>query len=1186
MDRKHTSLLSIAIFMALWCSNATATVTVTDNFTGASASQDWVPYKDACLTAGGGTGTIPACSSGGLPAPSPGSTTPGSGALQLTPNETDQTGAIIDPTPFPSNEGLTVTFNTYTFGGNDFGGTGADGIGFYLINGNSDTATTNPGESATNTNGGYTLTSGFALGALGGSGGYQCSNTNDPANGMPGGYLGLGIDEYGNFVNPDDNTKTGPNGNNIKAFYPNSLGMRGYGDVNQNSIAAALTAAGIILQSGSITNTDVQTVCANGGNVAALVSKKEKNTSSSPATLPDYAYIPGSFVQLPTTTTTTTKAEPIYSQENATTPTISNATPISYKVTLTPSGALTLQYSYNNGAYVTAINNQSISATNGPIPSQFLFGFGASTGGGSNYHDITCFQAGPANQSSSSASVNVQQTGELQTSTQVFLAFYSPDNWWGRLTAQQLTVDPSTGAVAVSPDVNWDAACVLTGGVCASTYAGGYSQPIASTPQQSYSTLPALSWSGLAGTLFSWSDIPATEQGWLNAAAGPSGTSFGQNLLHYLKGDTKYNATSYTGGTSAPQFRTRTEILGDIINSSPTWVGAPDEGLPNTFSNALYPSSNASYAENVSGAQTYSAFVTAESGRNNVVYVGANDGMLHGFQAGSYSNGTFNTITNNGLEVLGYVPYAVLEEFGTQSPTNSSNYASPDYGHNFYVDATPATGDVFYGGNWHTLLVSGLGTGGRGLFALDINKPATATAATTSGGTTTISAGTIGSVPTASDVLADLTFANHGDVPTSGAVTPSAPALSVINGPTGASYEQLMGDIQGTPIIRLMNNGDFAIITGNGQNSDDGEAGIFIFLINPSATGFSISKTIFLGTGTPGSTTSDGIDYVSSADLNGDHFADYLYAGDTQGNVWRFNVTSSSSSNWHVSTYGQSQATPLFSAGNTQPITTRVLVDTNIGPTGVPQVMLQFGTGETTPLTNTSGATYSTTPQAIYDVWDWDMDGWNGLTGATKYASLSSLIAASGSSSTSITPSDLQTQTITAPGTASNGDNAVTVSSNTVCWAGSASCSGTPQYGSVINLPSVTSNGETLYQQVTYNPSFVEGAAVFDTTIPPYNNAYTCTSGLQSGYTYAFNTLTGGAISGGFFRSSGNSGTAITLGGIPVSGLQLNATGSPSVVSANGHPVMVQQTVSGTPVATEVFPAGGMGSQVNWIQLR
>ena len=1140
--KKHL-LISMAVFSALWCVSASATTTITDNFTGASASLPWVALNDACLTAGSGVGTVPGCTSA-----SSGSNTAGNGALQLTPNSDNQTGAIIDPTPFPSNEGLTVTFNTYTFGGNDFGGTGADGISFYIINGNASNATTNPGESVESSNGAYSLASSFSQGALGGSGGYQCSNVNTPANGMTGAYLGLGIDEYGNFVNPSDNTNTG------QGFYPNSIGMRGYGDVNAASIAAALSSTPLP------DNSRVQHVCRNGGNV----HKKKKLID----TLPDYAYILGSFVQL------SKSNQPIANQEKASSPTITAATPISYKITLTPAGLLSLSYSYNNGAYVTALNQQSISATNGPMPTAFLFGFGASTGGGSNYHDITCFQAGPANQSSSSASVNVQQTGELQTNTQVYLAFYSPDNWWGRLTAQQIEVG-STGTVSVNPDVNWDASCVLTGGVCSSTYAtaNGYTQPTASTPAQLYSSMPVLTWSGSAGTPFTWSGINSTEQGWLNAAAG--GSSFGTDLLDYLEGDTSNDATSYVStDTANPQFRTRTEILGDIIDASPVWVGAPDEGLPDTFNNKLYP--GASYAENATTAQSYSSFVSTEAGRNNVVYVGANDGMLHGFQTGSYTGTTFNTSTNNGLEVLGYVPYAVLEDFGGENPTSSSNYASPLYGHNFYVDATPGTGDAFYGGSWHTLLVSGLGTGGRGLFALDITKPGTATS---SSSVTT---------PSTSDVLADYTFANHlAGSPTlvpSNATPPTPSGWDGVNVTGTSSYQATMGDVIGTPIIRLMNNGDYAVISGNGQSSDDGEAGIFIFLISPTSTGFSISKTIFLGTGTGSAPAFDGIDYVSSASLNGDHFVDYLYAGDTDGNVWRFNVTSNSSANWHVSTYGKSGPTPLFQASASQPITTKILVNTNIGPTGVPQVMLQFGTGETTPLTNIRGATYATTPQAIYDVWDWDMGGWNQPTqgSATQYAFLptSSGIAP-------LTPTNLQTQTITSSGIASNGSQGVNVSSNPICWAGSNSCVGTnAQYGSVIDLPSVTSNGNTLYQQVTYNPSFVEGAAVFDTTIPPYNDAYTCTSGLQTGYTYAFDTLTGGAVPSGFFRSSGTSGTAITLGGVPVSGLQLNATGSPSVVEANGSPVMVQQTVSGNPVTTEVFPAGGMGSQVNWIQLR
>ncbi|MBE7565940.1 PilC/PilY family type IV pilus protein [Acidithiobacillus sp. HP-11] len=1157
-NKQQKLLITLALAGSLWYLAPTAqAITVTDNFTGQSANLPWLALGDACLTAGSGSGTIPSCSTtiGNLT----GSNQPntyqsaitaptGSGALILTPNINKQEGAIIDPNPFPSNAGVTVTFNTFTFGG-----TGADGIGFYLLNGDDASAVQNKN---------------FSIGAIGGSLGYSCSqnssNESQP-NGIANGYLGLGIDEFGNFVNPNDNTNSGP------GFIPNSIAMRGYGNVNEASIANALGGT-------SVSNYDVMGTCQSGGNIQTGCSYQyvctqnyfgrcynysselvcQNNTNKY---LPDYKYIPNSEVTLPSN-------QPI-ANTNATS--ASTATPISYKITITPAGLLSFSYSYNNGAYQQVLNNQSISSSNGPMPSSFLFGFGASTGGDNDFHEITCFQAAPANQSSSSASVNVQETGELQTSSQVFLAYYSPDNWWGRLTAQQINVNSSSGVVTVNPEVNWDAACVLTGGVCASTYnvgttqdPTGYTQPTSSTLAQYYKydeTLPALTWNGSSGISFNWSALNSYERGWLNGAYATSGN--GQHLLRYLKGDTNtnYEATSYNPADSSPQFRIRTEILGDIINSSPTWIGGPDEGLPATFSNAINPSAASTLNTAIGTINTYPAFANTESDRLNVVYVGANDGMLHGFAAGSYSSSGFVSTNNTGQEVLAYVPYAVLQSFNSELNT-ANDYAYPDYGHNFYVNATPASGDVFYGGNWQTLLVGGMGTGGRGLYMLNVTNPSLSNAEP-------------------ADVLADYTFANQGLVP-SNATTPTPPGWDGVNVNTGTnSYAATMGDLSGKPIIRLMNNGDFAIISGNGTNSDDGEAGIFIFLVKPSASGFSIYKTIFLGTGTGNSTTPDGIDYVSSADLNGDHFVDYLYAGDTDGNVWRFNVTGSSSASWGVSTFGKNVPTPLFTTATGQPITTRILVDTNIAPNGSPQVMLQFGTGNTIPLTNTSPATYATTPQAIYDIWDGGMSTWNGLSGATQYNAWPSGTALP------LTPGDLQTNIITNTGIASNDNQAVNVSSNSVCWAGSGSCTGNnAQYGSMLDLPSVTSSGTTLYQQVTYNPSLVEGAAVFDTTIPPYNNAQTCTNDLQTGFTYAFNPLTGGAIANGFFRSSGTNSAAITLGGIPVSGLQLNATGSPTVVSANGQSVMVQQTVSGTPVATEVFPVGGMGSQINWIELR
>ena len=1175
MNKKMLVAFATAVYTGCVISCAEA-VTVTDNFTGATANaaNNWKAYDDACLTAGSGSGTIPACTSI-LASNSQTSQSVGSGALLLTPPSGGSEGAIISQNPFNASNGISVTFNTYTFGGGGYVGgygnltypnpygisqstvttnnsldsnNGADSIGFYLIN--AVIGSTASEGSALTTSG--TLSSTFALGATGGSFGYDCSNGGNGYNGMPAAYLGLTIDEFGNGVNPGDNTNTGP------GFAPNSIAMRGYGDVNQLSIANALNAATktTFFNTSNITTQDVAATCQNGGTYTYTPSNNggdsqpsESSPSTTTITLPDYPYIMGSFAQLP--------ANQLIANTQA--QSRAQATPISYKLTITAAGLLSMEYSYNGGAYQQIINKQSITAGNGPLPSSLLFGFGASTGGAYNYHEITCFQAEPANQSNSSSSVNVQQSGELQTTTQVYLAYYSPNNWWGSLTAQLIQVNPSTGAITVDPTAEWDASCALTGGTCVATGATGMTA-------QPWYTLPVITWSGTGGVPFTWNNgINTTEQGWLNGdGASTPAYGFGKQLLHYLKGDTTYDATSFIASTTTPSFRTRTKILGDIVDSSPVWVGGPGENLPATFSDTIN-NPPVTFPENATGAQTYAQFATAESGRENVVYVGANDGMLHGFQAGSYSGTTYNSSTNNGNEVLAYVPFAVLQDFNKQVNT-ANDYAYPGYGHNFYVDATPGTGDVFYGGKWHTWLASGLGTGGRGLFVLDINTPANFSPSNA-----------------ASLVKGDFTFANQGYNPTG----PSIPTqMTCENGPATCSYQQTAGDIIGTPIIRLMNNGDYAIISGNGFNSDDGQAGIYIFLVDPT-TG-ALSQTIFLGTGVGTAAAPDGIAYVSSADLNGNHIADYLYAGDEEGNLWRFNVISSDPTSWHASYYGQGTTpTPLFKTQTGQPITTQVLVDSAAGPSGAQQIMLQFGTGQQTPLTNISGAGYSPTAQSIYGVWDWDMSAWDALSGATRY---SSLPISSSKPPTPLQYTNLQEQTLTTPGIASSGQEGVNLSANNVCWPGSASCSTTstadPAYGWYVNLPSVSSNGTTLYQQVIYNPTIVEGSAVFDTTIPPYVNALTCNNGLQSGYTIAFNPLTGGPVANGFFRSSGNYGMAITMSGVAVSGLQLNATGSPSVLNANGIPIMVQQTVSGKPVVTEVAPGGGIGTEVNWAQLR
>src|SRR5699024_2597168 len=259
-------------------------------------------------------------------------------------------------------------------------------------------------------------------------------------------------------------------------------------------------------------------------------------------------------------------------------------------------------------------------------------------------------------------------------------------------------------------------------------------------------------------------------------------------------------------------------------------------------------------------------------------------------------------------------------------------------------------------------------------------------------------------------------------------------------------------------IIVRMHNGEWAIIFGNGLDSGK-SAGIYIGLIDTSDGSVDFK---FLDTGV----SSDGIAYVSQADLDGDVIADYLYAGDTQGNVWRFDVTSSDESEWHVSKFGHDNPTPLFVAkdgGSRQPITTAITV-LSVKTGTVTRDMLYFGTGRFRPKTETHGGEYASGTQTFYGIWDWDMSSWNSGS-ATEYASLSD--------TQEIERDDLLAQTVVTKSLQSNGTEKGyrTLSKNKeVCWkdgkGASSTCSDHDQYGWRFDLPG---NNE----QIIYNPTFV-----------------------------------------------------------------------------------------------------------------
>ena len=132
-------------------------------------------------------------------------------------------------------------------------------------------------------------------------------------------------------------------------------------------------------------------------------------------------------------------------------------------------------------------------------------------------------------------------------------------------------------------------------------------------------------------------------------------------------------------------------VLGDIIDSQPVYVQAP-------FAN---------YAEN-----GYDTFKAANAGRTPMLYVGANDGMLHAFYA------TENmTDPLAGTEAWAVIPSAVLPNLYKLA---DSSYSRGQ--HEFLVDGTPVVGDAFIGGAWKTILVGGLNAGGKGYYALDVTN--------------------------------------------------------------------------------------------------------------------------------------------------------------------------------------------------------------------------------------------------------------------------------------------------------------------------------------------------------------------------------------------------------------------------------------------------------------------------------
>lgn len=1058
---------------------------------------------------------------------------------------------------------------------------GADGMSFFLIDG-SQPLTFSDGT------GNY--------GSWGGSLGYSCSNANPPYNGLVGAYLGLGIDEYGNFLNGSKNTLgatyapgLGDNTASGAGQQANRIGLRGYGNVswewlNENynklypdSLATtkdgngnpyAWDAVQATCRTGTLWNYSNTSSPANTGATQVAIDA----AGDLGPVLYDYAALSQGYAVLPAGPGGIQIANEYstggYSRQPLSTTMGTygtGAAPITYKLQITKDGVLSLAYSYNNGAWTNVIKGASISSSTDPtLPSTVRFGFAGSTGGSSNIHEIMCFKAAPASQAASSTTVNQQQSSKVEQGAQAYFGYYDPQNWTGTLTANTL-VNNTDGSLTINSTANWDASCVLTGvpanQTCTHTGQSGVILP-QNWQSGTSGARVMLTWSGSAGIPFEWTNgLTASEQSALDA--GDSSQT--DDRLQFLRGD--QNEEIQKGGT----FRNLDSVLGDIIDSSSTWVGPPSKSpyaayeLPATWKDKLYPSTT--MPENSSA---YSSYVgsAAAANRLNVVYVGANDGFLHGFSAGTYTDSAglvYDSSTNTGQEVLAYMPQGVINTIHNAT-NNTLDYANPQYGHNYYVDATPGTGDLYYSGGWHTWLVGGLGAGGSEIYALDVTTP---------GNFSESNASTL--------VI--------GDWQGGTSITTNPGSFTCTNDSQCALN---LGNTYGTPTIRRLHDGKWGVIFGNGINSSTGDAGIFILTIDPSN---GAEAMYYLSAGQ--STSGDGIAYAHPVDMDQDHVVDYVYAGDVNGNVWRFDLTSSSESSWTVSG-------PIFTTPSGQPITSDVFPAFVSPPAGgAPQLMLLFGTGQKFPVTASSPATYTSGQQSFYGIWDWNMSGWNAKN-STQFASIAS--GSSAAPTGALGQSNLQLQTVTY-------DSSTKLPSietpYVVCWAGTTTCNAntllgsatsttctTPvsglcssttsnsQFGWYINFPGSTSSyGTTANEQDIYNPILVSTAIQFNSILPAANSPLQCNPDQDGGYSYALNVAYGTPVPN-FFINNGNTATIA---------LDTNATGTSSEVTTvtkdgtnkTNYYLIYQSTAGGAGTPIHVQPANNVsGYRQTWIQLR
>lgn len=476
----------------------------------------------------------------------------------------------------------------------------------------------------------------------------------------------------------------------------------------------------------------------------------------------------------------------------------------------------------------------------------------------------------------SSAAASASSLTPVTGDNWVFLPSYSNSpNWHGDLRAYQFTTDAATAGL-IAPDTGnskaiWSAKTQLD------------ARNLATRPRRilvgngttgllefTYANLSTLKYNSDFDSLCSGTR-PLSQCTRLTPAARDKAT--GENLVNFLRGDMQHQM-----GAALPDnqvFRNRISRLGDFVNASPVYVAKP----PFKYGDA-----------------GYAKYVTDNATRAKMVYAAANDGMLHAFQVGEN-----DTDPVGGEELWAFVPRGVLPHLRRLADV------AYDANHSNLLDATPTIGDVQVNGQWRTILVGGMGAGGRYYYALDITNPSTPAL-----------------LWEFSDTNLGLTFGN--------------PVITK--------------DAKGTWLVAL---------TSGINNVGDGKGRIYLL---DAVTG----KPRASGTGEIVTTAGDTTTPSNLVRLNAwvpsdtDNTALRFYAGDMLGNLWRFDHDDRvAPSGVEAVLIGQA----LGPNGAPQPITSKPVL-TELVVDNQPLTVVSVGTGR---LLN-NGDLSSTGLQTIYSIRD------------------------------------------------------------------------------------------------------------------------------------------------------------------------------------------------------------------------